>query len=433
MAQDTVDERREQEHERDQALPPDVRPIRMPRLLVAFSEFGWRFLVCIAAAAALVYGLAQVALAVIPVFIALLLSTLLVPPARALRARGVGDGLSSAIVFIGFLLAFAGVIAVIAPSVSAEFEELPDRLREGADRFGDILAGAPFNLDPAEVDRQIDTIDDRITDTLSENQGAITSQVVSAGQFAATLFTELVITLFVLFFFVKDGGKMWRGLLGLFPEPRREPLRQMGDVGWHVLGAYVRGVAFVATFDAVAIAIALVLIGVPLVLPLAVITFFAAFVPLAGAIVAGIIAGLVALAFEGPTAMLLVGLAILVIQQLEGNFIYPLVVGRTVELHPVTIILAVTVGAILFGIIGAAIAVPVAAVLTGTIKVLRRTTESASVAVGPGADTAVAHAMDLRTRMRELAALRRRRPAGARSADLPPEPRDPRDPRDPRG
>ncbi len=426
MAQDTLEDPIEREPE--ERLPPEVRPIRMPRLLVAVSEFSWRFLICIAAGVLLVYALAQISLAVVPVFVALLLSTLLVPPARALQRRGMGNSLASAIVFIGFLGVFAGVIAVLAPQVSAEFQQLPDRLREGADRFGDLLAGAPFNLDPAEVDRQIDQIDDRITNALSENRGAITSQVVSAGQFAATLFTEIVITLFVLFFFIKDGGRMWRGLLGLFPERRREPLRQVGDVGWHVIGAYVRGVAFVATFDAVAIAIALVLIGVPLVLPLAVITFFAAFVPLAGAVVAGVIAGLVALAFEGPTAMLLVGVAILVIQQLEGNFIYPLVVGRTVELHPVTILLAVTIGAILFGIIGAAIAVPVAAVITGTIKVLRRTTEGSSVAVGPGADTAlVAHAMDLRARVRELSALRpRRRPSGARQMD---EPRDPRDPR----
>ena len=151
MAQDTLED--EQLERAEEPLPSDVRPIRMPRLLVAVSEFSWRFLICIAAGVLVVYALAQISLAVIPVFVALLLSTLLVPPARALRRRGVGNALATTIVFLGFLGVFAGVIAVLAPSVSAEFQQLPERLRQGADRFGVLLTGPPFNLDDAEVDR----------------------------------------------------------------------------------------------------------------------------------------------------------------------------------------------------------------------------------------------------------------------------------------
>jgi predicted PurR-regulated permease PerM len=169
----------------------------------------------------------------------------------------------------------------------------------------------------------------------------------------------------------------------VFPDARKAALDELGERSWHVLTAYVRGVVFVAFVDAVGIGLALFLIGVPLVLPLALITFILAFVPLLGAIVAGAAAALVALVAVGPTAALLVIGAVILVQQVEGNILYPMIVGRTVSLHPVAVFLAVTIGGLLYGIVGAALAVPLATVAAATIKVVDRHSVHGEVAVGP--------------------------------------------------
>ena len=357
----------------------DPQIIRVPRLLVAASEISWRLIVCTAAAAIVVYGLTRVGFALIPVMIALLLSTLFVPPARALRRRGVPNALATALVFLTGLLAIAGVVALLVTPVADGFGELGDRIRGGADEVGSLVASLPLGLDERKIQRQIDTLDDRIR----ENQTSVQSGALAGAQAAGQFLAGLIICLVVLFFFVKDGAGMWRWFVGLFPDARRPALDELGTRSWTVLSAYVRGAVVVAAVDAVGIGLALWLIGVPLVLPLAVITFVLAFVPLVGSVVAGAAAALVALVAVGPVAALLVIGAVLLVQQLEGNVLYPLIVGRTVDLHPVVILLAVTVGGLLYGIVGAALAVPIAAVLAATVKVVDRHSVHGEVAVGP--------------------------------------------------
>jgi predicted PurR-regulated permease PerM len=265
------------------------------------------------------------------------------------------------------------------PAAADEFGKLGDQVREGADELGTYLADLPLGLDEGEIQKQIDTIDDRVR----ENQTSIQSGVVSGAQAAGQFLAALAICLVVLFFFIKDGAVMWRWFVGLFPESRKAALDELGERSWHVLTAYVRGVVFVAFVDAVGIGLALWLIGVPLVLPLALITFILAFVPLLGAIVAGAAAALVALVAVGPTAALLVIGAVVLVQQVEGNVLYPMIVGRTVSLHPVAVFLAVTVGGLLYGIVGAALAVPIATVAAATVKVVDRHSVHGEVAVGP--------------------------------------------------
>ncbi|MDQ3742494.1 MAG: AI-2E family transporter [Actinomycetota bacterium] len=361
------------------STPPPPREVRIPRLLVAGSELSWRFLVCVAALAVVVYGLTKISFAFIPVVVALLLSTLLVPPARWLQRRGAPPALAAFTVFLGGLAAFAALIALLGPPVVNEFGTIGDRVREGADKLGAYLADSPLQLDEEKVQREIDRVDDR----LRENSGTITSGVLSGAAVVGQLFAALLITLVVLFFFVKDGPRIWQWVVRLFPETRRPAIEQVGSESWVALTHYVRGVVLVATVDAVGIAIALWLIGVPLVIPLAILTFFAAFVPVIGSIVAGAVCALVALVSGGPVDALLVVGATLLVQQVEGNVLYPTIVGRQMELHPIAIFLAVTIGGITAGIVGAAIAVPIAAVAAVAIKVAREQTAGGEVPVQP--------------------------------------------------
>ena len=360
------------------ATPPaPPREIRIPRLLVAGSELGWRFLVCIAALALIVYGIAQVSFAFIPVFVALMLATLLVPPARWMQRRGAPPLLATAAVFLIALVFLTAVVTLVAPPVADEFGAIGDNVREGADKLAVYAADLPFGLEEDAVQREIDRIDDR----LRENGSAITSGVLSGAAIVGQLFAGLLITIVVLFFFVKDGPRLWRWVVHLFPEARRPAMQQVGDESWLALTHYVRGVVTVATFDAVAIGFALWLIGVPLVVPLALLVFFAAFVPIAGSIVAGAVCALVALVNGGPVDAVLVVAATLVIQQLEGNVLYPTIVGRRMELHPIAILLAVTIGVITAGVVGAAIAVPLAAVAAVALKVAREQTVGGEVPI----------------------------------------------------
>jgi predicted PurR-regulated permease PerM len=357
----------------------DTRMVRVPRLLVAASELSWRLIVCTAAVAIVVYALSHVGFAIVPVIVALLLSTLFVPPARRLHRLGVPQALATVTVFLTGLLLIAGLIALLAPPVASQVDALSESVRGGADEVGSYLADLPLGLSEREIQQQIDRLDDRIRD----NQDTLRSGVISGAQAAGQFLAGLLIMLVVLFFFVKDGAGMWRWFVGLFPGPRRPAVHEVGQRSWTVLTAYVRGVVLVATIDAVGIGLALWLIGVPLVLPLAVITFVLAFIPFVGAITAGALAALVALVAVGPLAALLTVVAVLVVQQVEGNILYPLIVGRTVHIHPVAILLAVTVGGLLYGIVGAALAVPIATVMAAAVKVVDRHSVHGEVPVGP--------------------------------------------------
>jgi predicted PurR-regulated permease PerM len=353
--------------------------IKAPRLLVAASEISWRLIVCLAALAIVAYALTRIGFAVIPVVVALLLSTLFVPPARWLQSRGVPRALAAVISFLGGILLISGLIALVASGVAHEAPKLSDQVSEGADELGKYVADLPFGLSEREVQQQIDTIDDRIR----ENSESIRNGVLSGAAAFGQLLGGLIIVLTILFFFIKDGAQMWNWFCRLFPPARRPALDELGERSWTVLTAYVKGVVFVAFVDAVGIGIGLWVIGVPLVLPLAVLTFVLAFIPIVGAIAAGAAAVLVALVAEGMGAALLVLGLVVLVQQLESNILYPWLVGRTVELHPVAVLLAVTIGGLLYGIVGAALAVPLAVVAAAAATTIQHHSVHGEVAVGP--------------------------------------------------
>ena len=168
--------------------------------------------------------------------------------------------------------------------------------------------------------------------------------------------------LVITFFFVKDGKQMWEWVTKHFDDSRRKDVREIGMRSWATLGAYIRGTALIALVDAVLIGIALIIVGVPLVVPLMLITFIGGFFPVVGAFTAGLVAVLVALASGGFFDALIIGAVITLIQQLEGDLLQPLILGRAVKLHPVVVLLSLTAGGILAGVAGAFLAVPTAAV-----------------------------------------------------------------------
>jgi predicted PurR-regulated permease PerM len=350
-----------------EAVPADPAPRRgVPRSLVLASELGWRFLVVVGAIAVLAYGLWYVRLVALPAFLALLLSTILVPPARALRRRGLRPALATLIVFLGGLLVVVGVGALVVPPFASEVGKLSDTITGGAQELGRLLAG-PLGLSHDQVQSAIDSISRK----LHASGGDIASGVVSGAVIAGQIVAAALLTLVLLFFYVKDGASLWRWTVRLFPAGVRPRVDDAGQQSWLMLGAYVRGQALVATVDAVFIGIGLAIVGLPLVLPLAVLIFVGAFVPIVGAFVAGAAAVLIALVSKGAGAALVVLGINLAVQQLEGNVLYPMIMRKTIELHPVATLLIVGAGGVLAGIIGALVAVPIAAVVATVLPILR--------------------------------------------------------------
>lgn len=322
------------------------------------AGLSWRFLLIVAASWLILWLLVRLRVVVLPVIAALFITALLGPLAHRLRSRGVPKLVATWLVIVGTLLFFVGVFASIAPSVGDELDDVGESARAGFEDVLDYLAESPLKLSRAEVDRYLD----QAIEQVSANRDKITAGVVTGATKAIEFVTQLFLTLVLLFFFVKDGPEMFRWFESQFPQRNRKHVRAIGERAATSISGYLRGTATIALVDAVLIGIVLLVVGVPLVVPLAVLTFFGAFFPLIGAVAAGIVAALVALVTSGVVDALIVGAAILVIQQVEGDVLQPLVMGKAVKLHPVAILLALTAGAILAGIVGAFLAVPVAAV-----------------------------------------------------------------------
>jgi predicted PurR-regulated permease PerM len=326
--------------------------------LVAAAAYSWRFLLVVAAVAVLVYGLVKLRLLVFPIIIALMLTTIVAPAAEWLTKRGVPRGLASLTLILGGLAAIVGLVVLLAPLVAGELGDVGTSLREGTDRVLRWLAEGPFEVSERDVDRFIDQAGEQI----SQSRGQIASGVVAGAIALIEVIAGILLTIVLLFFFVRDGDRINRWIESQFRDGNQQHAREMGVRAWAVLRGYVRGIVIIALFDGAVIGVTVLVIGAPLAAPLALITFFGAFFPIVGAVVAGVIAALVTLVTSGLSDALIVTAVTVVINQLEGDVLQPLVMGKSLNLHPVAILVALTAGGILAGVPGAFLAVPVAAV-----------------------------------------------------------------------
>ncbi len=295
----------------------------------------------------------------LPVTLGLLFSTVMWPLARFLRNHAWPPALAAATTVLVFLGAFGGIIAVIAPQVVSNVEDLADQFSGGLQQVQDYVAGPPFNLDDDQVGNAVDSV----INSVQSNAQNIAGYAVTTAATIGNVLINLVLALVLAFFFLKDGPK-WTPWLAAQTGPRAAPhVSALSLKTWTTLSDFIRQQAFVGFVDAFFIGLGLLVLGVPLVLPLAVLTFFGAFVPIIGAFVAGAFAVLIALVSNSFTTALIVLAIVIAVQQLEGNVLQPIIQGRGLNLHAAVVILAVTAGSSLFGIIGAFLAVPVVALI----------------------------------------------------------------------
>ena len=327
-----------------------------------WSTRSVQVLLIVALAALAVWALVQVKLLVIPVLIALILAAAAAPLVGWLRRR-MPPVLAAWITLLGGILVLGGVVTLIVLAVRNQWSQLADSAAEGFADLQGWLDELPFPIDQDQVTAARDGIVDYVT-SAEFGAGAL------AGVSAATEFiTGALLMLVVLFFFLKDGDRIWAFFLRPLTGERLERGRRIGVTSVKVLGGYVRGTAIVGLVDAVVIGIGLAILQVPLALPLAVVVFLGSFIPLVGATVAGILAALVALVANGPVVALIVVAIVIAVNQLEGDLLQPVVMAQSLKLHPLVILIALTAGTILGGIAGAVLAVPLTAVGWAIIKV----------------------------------------------------------------
>jgi len=336
----------------------------MPSWYKTAAAASWRFVAIAAAVYLVMFALVHLRVIVLPVIVALLASTLLLPVARWLKRRRVPDAAAAGLSMLGAFALLAVLLTLIAPSVASQFGELRTQAEDGVRQATDQLAKPPFNLSEGDLQKRVDQGLER----LRENSGPLARGLQSGAVLLGEVLTGLIVAVLLCFFFLKDGEQMWAWVLRLVRKRSRADADEIGTRVYTALAGYVRGIALVGLVDAVLVAIALVIIGVPLVVPLAVVTFFAAFVPLIGAFVAGLLAVLVALVSGGLFDAALVLGAIVLVQQVEGHLLYPLLMGRTVHLHPAVIVVALATGGILAGIVGVFLAVPAAGIASVVLQ-----------------------------------------------------------------
>jgi len=301
-----------------------------------------------------VSALLRVGLVVFALLAAVLLAALLAPLAVTLRTAGLPRALAALVSLLLLLGVPVGIGYLIYSQVMQQVQDIGPAVTEGIDRISQWFMDGPLDLDSAGLD---DLRSSAVDTAQSVLPGAVagTTTVVSA-------LTGLLLVVFAVFFLVKDGDTMWRWALGWVSEEHRDRVDGGGRLTWTTLTAYVRGTALVALCDATGIGIGLLVLGVPLWLSLALLTFVGAFIPIVGATVAGAAAVLVTLVTNGPVTALIVLAIVLVVQQVEGNVLQPLIMSGVVKLHPLVVVSAVTAGTLLLGIAGAVLAVPLVAV-----------------------------------------------------------------------
>jgi len=308
-------------------------------------------------------ALSYVGFVVVPLVLALFPAAALLPAVEWLVRRRVPRAVAALLVVLGVLAVLVGVIAGLVPLVADQVPAVADAVSRAAGQLEQTLRRLPFDVGVSSL-RELAT-------RVAGGGGGMLGGTVSVTAGVVEFLAGTLLLLVALFFYLQDGPRMARSALGLLQERTRELVREIGCRAWVTLGGYFRGLLLVAAVDAVFIGAGLLLLGVPLVLPLAALVFLGALFPVVGAVLATLLAALVALA-DGGFGLALAVLALAVaVEQLEGNVIYPLLMSRAVRLPPFLVLVAVAIGATALGVLGAFLAVPVAACLARTGAYLR--------------------------------------------------------------
>ncbi|QTX04169.1 AI-2E family transporter [Agromyces archimandritae] len=323
------------------------------------GAWSWRLLLIGAVIAVVVYLVIQLRLIVIPLLIAALLGALLVPFAEWLVRHRWPRWLAVATAMISALAAVGGLLTLGIWQVVRGSDELAAQSVVAWNGFRDWLLGPPLQI---SVD-QLQSWVDQLVEVVQEDSGVLLTGALSVGSTVGHIFAGALLALFATLFILIDGRGIWRWIVGIFPVRARAAIDGAGRAGWTTLGNFVRVQILVATIDAVGIGLGAFFLGLPLAVPIAILVFLGSFIPIVGAVATGALAVFVALVYHGWVSAIIMLAIVLIVQQVEGHVLQPLIMGTAVKVHPLGVVVAVATGSLLAGIPGALFAVPFVAVL----------------------------------------------------------------------
>ncbi|MBB6001200.1 AI-2E family transporter [Streptomonospora salina] len=336
-------------------------------VLVRMGNMSWRLLLIGVVAALILYGLVYIRIVTIPVILAVFVTALLMPSANWMRRKGLGRGSSTAVACVGALVVLSGVITMIVQPAVSGFSGLVDSVQQAVDDLPSYLE--TFGLNPDLAGTTIEAAQSELRSRMQEDWSQWVSQAWVAGTTALEILFGLLLMIVLTVYFVHSGDLLMEWVRSLFPRRSRVSIKAASEVAYGVMGRYVRGVALVGLIDAVGIGLFLVfLIDPGLAIPLVVLTFIGAFLPVIGAFLTGLLAAMVALVTEGWIIAVLVVAVVVVVQQLESHVFAPRVYGKALDLPSAVVLLAITVGGIIGSVAGMFLATPVVAVLAALLR-----------------------------------------------------------------
>jgi putative heme transporter len=338
--------------------PSHVDGVATPYVLRFAAAWSWRLLLVVALVWVFLQVFAMLSVVLVPVIIGLLLAAFASPVADRLQGWGLLRGVATLLTILAGFAVIAALVTLVAQQFSSGFGDLRSQFDDSTVKLEKYLANLGLSR------QQLTDFFDRVREGVSSStSGNLSGTVAGAATTAGHLLAGLFIVLFSTIFFTYDGRGIWRWFVGLFPARAQGRVHGSGERAWAVLTAYVRATAVIAATDALGIALVAWLLGLPLVVPLAVLVFLGAFIPVVGATISGIAAVAVALVSQGPVQALIMLGGVVAVQQLEGHVLQPFLMGRLVRVHPLGIVVVIAIGSFAAGIFGALIAVPLTAIV----------------------------------------------------------------------
>lgn len=343
---------------------PSVRAAATGSWLRTAGDYAWRILALGFVGYFAVTILSRLSLVVIPFLAAIFVTALLQPLASRLNRGGVPRGLATLLTMLVAVVVIGGLVTIVVVRAAEQAPQLGDEINNLLPHVKHWLIHGPLKMNP----KTVNNLNGTISKDISRNSSVIASTALSTTKTVVDFVGGTVLAVFCTIFLVYDGDRVWAFLLKGVPRTARPGFDAAGRAAWVTVSYYVRGTLIVATFHGVVVAATLTILGVPLAFPLAVLVALGSFIPLVGAVVTGILAVAVAGLSKGLVAAIVMVIVLLLDNQIEGHLLQPFVVGRYVRIHPLAVVLALAAGGILFGIVGAVIAVPVVATLNSAIR-----------------------------------------------------------------
>ncbi len=332
------------------------------------AAWSWRIVVVGIVGIALFTAFLNLASLMVPLIIALLIAAPLERFVTRLERYGIHRGWGSALTILLGVVIILALVTLAGTSIVTGFGDLREAAISGFNTFIDWLSDGPLHISSDQIDEGVKNL----TGLLQDNALGVASSAVGVTSAIGGMFAGTIIALLALFFFMRDGRTMWVWAVGHVPVEDKERVDHAGLNAWHTLARYTKTSAFVALVDAVGIGVGAWIIGVPLALPIGILVFLFSFIPLFGATISGIVAVLVALFAGGWKTALVMLIVVIVVQQVEGSVLYPWLFGKAASIHPMVILLTVSAGTLILGLVGAVVAVPLLAFVTAFVTGYRK-------------------------------------------------------------